>query len=140
MSENTTAVTAWMVTSGSYSDYAVSAVFTDKVLAEAFRERFNRRSSVSDYDGAARVEEVALNPEHPPVQHWWIAWVNLQGETVSQGECDEPAGYRAVKSRWEEWVGYEDRRAMGASTRSAGHALAIARDKLAEWKAKQAGL
>src|SRR4051812_32044619 len=77
--------TAYVVTSGSYSDYDVDSVFLDKRVAEEYVEKRNRLSGRDEY----RVEALPLYESPPPL--WKQYWVNL---ALREG------AYRPAGSMW----------------------------------------
>lgn len=97
--------TAWMVTRGCYSDYEVSAVFTDEAKAIMYAAGLNVLRKSADAgrglvldDGAHRVEVVELNPEsehayrgNPP---WYVAIQRRDAAVVAVGPepCPRPSG------------------------------------------------
>lgn len=49
----------YVVTSGEYSDYGISAIFDDKLLAQKYIEIYNQFSDYNDYNN---IEEYEINP------------------------------------------------------------------------------
>lgn len=122
----------YIVTEGCYSDYRIEAVFSDRAKADEFVEFRNRYERGSDYqveiwpvDSANRGDIL------------YCVWVNRDGECVGQQTkvCE--------RSRPEDYISNLNSRSgtiYAESTRGYDVALKIARDKLAEIKAKEAGV
>ncbi|MEO7194315.1 MAG: hypothetical protein ABIZ05_05755 [Pseudonocardiaceae bacterium] len=74
-----TPTTAYMVTTGCYDDYHVSAVFTERCGAQEYADHRNLTTERLTMDDAARVEEIDLyGPgwRRPPAEV-------IDGETVA---------------------------------------------------------
>lgn len=133
---------AWLVSSGSYSDYGVHAVFTNKEKAEAYM------SVIARMDGCwyeVFVEERELDPEVPATMRLYQVVVGPDGNEVSRREREEFLDSPFYKSRAEyDWVsrgGEVSLRlsgAVGVSDRDFDVALKAARDELHRAKAHMA--
>ena len=119
----------YIVTEGCYSDYRIEAVFSDRAKADEFVEFRNLYEHGSYYQvetwpvDSAKCGDIV-----------YCVWVNRSGECVEQQtevrEHSEPEDY--VHSR--------GGTIYAESTRGYDVALKIARDKLAEIKAREAGV
>lgn len=77
-------MTIFVVTSGSYSDYGINAVFTDRALAEAFVSKFN---AVERYEDAS-IEEWEANV--PDLRGHSVFFVRMT-RSGDVRECNEVA-------------------------------------------------
>lgn len=133
------AKTIYIVTSGSYSDYRIHAVFDDE----------DRAAALVQFIADARVEEWPLNPSlgfNPRDHAGTTPWRVLHQAMPIGSPSDAWYGYRVdpvefPPSEWRHYTGFRD--GDGEITvwaRDKDHALKIAQDKRAEHLATKAGL
>jgi hypothetical protein len=127
---------AYIVTIGCYSDYRILGVFADRQTAEAFIARYRKMHGGNGYDHSLSVEEwpVQTDIELYRSRRQYIVHINEVGEEVERRDWFEedwkpgPDEVRTVRPglvRAASFVSYE-------------HALKIARDRLAQNKARRA--
>lgn len=114
----------YIVTSGQYSDYGIEAVFVDRDLAEQFAAKCD--GTVQDWDILRQVPKriviscVTIDADGSELHGWSYERWDHEGETE---DAKVSGGLVIVRS----YRGHDV-------------ALKAARDKLAQWKAEQAGL
>ncbi len=134
--------TVYLVTTGSYSDYDVVAVFDDKELADEFRQRFNYLGN--------DLEEYALNPAVQELRAGKVVWeVDIAHDgTVARvarsssrwiGSMEAHIlGYDHDANEWAWW--WKDTKSYGCLNvqcwaRDEEHAIKIANEQRAIWLA-----
>ena len=130
----------YIVTSGSYSSYDICEVFTTRRLAREYLKRRQPHNPWSEF----RIETWPLNSAKVDPVIDWTVWVDKDGNEVdSQSwvhwECPGKDSSRRITSP----PMHAQRSTAAVEASSArGHdvALKIARDKLAQIKAKEAGV
>jgi hypothetical protein len=65
--------TAYVVTSGTYSDYRIQRIYTDRALAESFMERLKASTYCADEEDGPRIEEWAVTDRVPNQVRWHTA-------------------------------------------------------------------
>lgn len=124
----------YIVTKGEYSDYHIMAAFANKSTAEEFAKK-----ATGPYD-EARVETYDLRGDMPKQITRYFVEVDSDGNVVQ-------------KSTWKQWdferekekgtAVYRDHHGLhcwASSYRGYDVATKAARDKLAQWKARKAGI
>jgi hypothetical protein len=131
----------YIVIEGSYNDYFIVGVFSDKVVAEKCAES---RHNTALYVGGARVEEYYLNSGPIPQRIWYEVTIDTQGEEVGRREYSEEINQPGIDKEdpkiWELWAYGGWRGISAGSYRGYNVALKVAHDKLAEIKARKAGV
>lgn len=82
--------TLYVVTSGSYSDYGIDAIFDSKELAQSFINSFDTGKGWTDFND---IEEWQLNPNEMELKSQRKAFdlrMNKEGETQSVNRSDSP--------------------------------------------------
>lgn len=128
----------YIVTAGSYSSYRICEVFDNKKLAN----EYVKKRSKSNPWFAGCVETWPLNKSMKEPKTVWSVHIDRQGKEVSSdswidwgGEhCRDTASIPGLKRVTDTTY------IIAKSTRGRDVALKIARDKLAEMKAKEAGV
>lgn len=146
-------MTVFVVTSGEYSDYGIVAVFSTREKADAAKAEMERYSKAywdrepdddedtwggETYDHV-QVEAYEVDPPPRRVKVYRV-WVDDDGrEILRRG--------REILRRTTRMWSWEDMSstafrdgALGQSRRGYNAALKSARDKLTEWKAREAGI
>jgi hypothetical protein len=128
--------TVYVVTSGSYSGHRIKCVFSDKAVADEYARVHNQHGG-DDFG----VEEYVLDSAIPRTEVKYCVTIDANGDEIRRytGMKVEPTPERLA----DEWYAYDlgtRREFYGGSFRGYDVALNIARDKLAEYKAQQAGV
>lgn len=96
--------TIYVVTSGSYSDYGILAVFDDRALADEFVKRRNEGPHYED----AGIEEWELNPSGEALRKgmahyavWLKEWeaVDIDDIRVTSAELSKPTEYQWTRGK-----------------------------------------
>lgn len=120
----------YIITKGDYSDYHICAVTLDEERAEKLRKMYS--DSIND----ANIEEYVPN-EAKPIFLYGVQF-SRDGNVMSY-RADEydlkDEGYVEY-----EYDGYEQYYVVWVKAKDEDHALKIAQDRLAEYKAKEAGI
>lgn len=134
----------YIVTSGEYSDYGILAAFLDKSKAEAFAQKYNRGV---DYDpDRAEIEEyeegMPFDFNSNDIYEVLFHEGTDKAPDVTLTELNDSFGYQNIPrviappssyvSSWSHLV--------TVAAKDADHALKIACDYLAKWKAEKEGL
>jgi competence CoiA-like predicted nuclease len=130
---------AYIVTQGSHSDYTIAAIFANKEMAE---QHIATASKLATHHNFNDVEEWEVNSTLPPHRVSYRVQIDLDGEVVYKtsdvewSPTDEP-----VENVQESYLsGARETSFWAISYRGFDVATKAARDKLAQWKAEQAGL
>lgn len=127
----------YIVTSGYYSDYKIVAVFSEKTAADSFCEFRNKNMQKTFEITEYNVEEYPLDAAIEKFIYY--VYVNESGVESIESES---------RGRYQQFFNYDDDiidvlesgLIRAGSTRGYDVALKIARDKLAEIKAKESGI
>jgi hypothetical protein len=88
----------YVVTSGSYSDYGIEAVFTDKNLAEKYLEAFRKNRSFSEMS----IEEWPANPLGPELRQGYYPFLvrmSKEGSAVDIRPASSSYGFERVSDK-----------------------------------------
>ena len=118
----------YVVTSGSYSDYGIDAIFDSRELAQSFIDSFDKSRGWTDFND---IEEWELNPNEPELKMNRKAYnlrMNKEGETQNSVEHSKSTyGHReglsisfTINSEWMNVNCYAD---------DEQHAIKIANEK-----------
>jgi hypothetical protein len=133
----------YLISHGSYSDYSVDAVVTTKGTAEVIVNRLNGLKS-NDFD-LYDVEERPLitSPSDVEARVYHLVWIDRDGNPTEESthvktslDFDPLPEDNSSDTKFAR----DGTVAFGQSSRGRDVALKIARDKLAEIKAAEAGL
>ena len=124
----------YVVTEGEYSDYHIVAVFSDRESAQALVDV----KDPNDYD-KRQIEEYWLNGGPVAQLTEYRVWVDKNGVETGRNETTKPDTKpdEVTEQSWN--MGRYQGGAGAMSTRGYDVALKIARDKLAEQKARETG-
>lgn len=119
----------YVITKGDYSDYHICAVTLDKNRAEKLRKMF------SDHWNKAEIEEYTLDEEKTRRKYGVVFDVKGAFKRFCAEECDlHDDGFI------DDWNDDDDGITIWVESADEAHALKIAQDRLAEYKAKKAGI
>lgn len=120
---------AYVITRGNYSDYHICAVTLDKNRAEKLREMF------SDRWNKAEIEEYTLDEEIK--RHKYGVMFDVKG-AFKRFYADD---YHLYDDGFiDDWNDDDGGITVWVESADEAHALKIAQDRLAEYKAKKAGI
>lgn len=124
---------AYVITKGEYSDYHICAVTLDRKEAERLRKRF---SYSDEYGDNAKIEEYVLNDESCNLKKKYI---------VEMPEGSNPILWRKRMFSLNVYESPKVKETADVPTvyvvaNDDEHALKIAQDTYAEWKARNEGL
>lgn len=120
---------AYVITRGSYSDYHICAVTLDKDRAEKLRKMF------SDHWNKANIEEYTLDEKKKRRKYGVMFDVEGAFKRFYAEECDlHDDGFI------DDWNDDDGGITVWVESADEAHALKIAQDRLAEYKAKKAGI
>lgn len=134
----------YVVTAGSYSDYRIEAVFSSRKKAQDYQDYIDAKSQKLRlknhyYEEFNDIEEYTLN-DPPTFMSVYCVHIDMEGTETGRfhnmrktTEYTEARHNGPVRIRRNENI-------TGISTRSFDVALKAARDKLAEVKARDAGV
>jgi hypothetical protein len=127
----------YVVHSGEYSDRRIRAVFTDKAKAEAFQQYADRDNAVEEWElDSAEIPEWYQNGFRTYMcqakEDGMVTTdeINVEGDPEQYGG-DEVHSYSPYDKGFM-WT--------YCCARSESHAIKIAADRFAKWKAQQAGI
>lgn len=129
----------YAVTHGEYSSYTVDYICASEAVAERVAERLNALDR-GEWADKFDVEEFnyITDPEADlPLEVRYTVWIDMNGneaDRYSEGVYGEDALAK------DETLYVDNLRCKGESNKGFEHALKIARDHLAQEKAKKAGL
>ena len=122
---------AYVITKGSYSDYHICAVTLDKNRAEKLRKMFTG----SDRWHEANIEEYTLDEENKMHKYGVVFDVKGAFKRFCADDYDlYDDGYI------DDWSDDDGGITVWVESADEAHALKIAQDRLAEYKAKKAGI
>lgn len=124
----------YVVMSGQYSDRGIDAIYDDRALAEKHVETHNQHNGNTAY-----VHEWPVNQRLLQNRVLYQVILDEWGDVVSQWSAIEWSPDSPAQD-CTPWVDEEDKRVWGKSYRGFNIAIKSARDKLAQWKAEQAGV
>ena len=120
----------YVVTSGSYSDYGVDAIFDKKELAQAFIKSFSDGNDFND------IEVYALNPFEPEIKQGLKAYfvrINKDGETDPVEHLDNAYGFNEGDMlQMLSFTHNKDRLNVRCFAKDTDHAIKIANEKRAK--------
>ena len=120
----------YVITKGDYSDYHICAVTMDYERAERMKKLYSER-----YD-EARIEKYVLDEDKTTGSIYYVEFKNDGSAAIRMNEYTEYDNYDngPVVDSW-----YNPIRVF-VRAKDEDHALKIAQDKYAEWKAEKAGI
>jgi hypothetical protein len=134
-------MTAYVVTSGEYSNYHIRFVTLDKAKAECYVNRF----SSGDYGNKCEIEEFPCDEEVPQVLRFECTlWPNGRHEVAELARPSDQQREGVSKLEWDVWWLPEDTHKLSNCVIARGEtpeeARKIAFDTLAAIKGKEAGI
>lgn len=120
----------YIITKGCYSDYHICAVTMDKSRAENLKRLFD-----SEYD-KAEIEEYTLDEAQ---KNEYIYYIDFQDNSSPHIYIDEYSGF-ANSSNALHVIEFSEYVRVCVRAKDEKHAMKIAQDEYARWKAEQEGV
>ena len=117
----------YVITKGTYSDYHICAVTGDEERAEKLRELYSTR------DDDARIEEYILDETEKAMALYNVEFSEWILPEVTRAEYDFEEVTPVI-------YGFSDHVLVRVRAKDEDHALKIAQDEYAKWKAEKAGV